>query len=180
MQKKKNKVLIISIILCFILLVVTGILIIFFATDLFKSNQELFLKYANMALENSENSFIGTDITNYLNKKETSLFTNKGTITPNISKTDEQSKYDNVNNFNISYEGEVQNSDSKRKEDISFNYSKDSKLEFSFKQIGEKIGLQSDNVNSKFLVSTAKEIPELDKDLGNVIGVLRFSSLYPK
>ena len=172
MQKKKNKVLIISIILCLILLVVIGLLIIFFATDLFKSNQDLFLKYTNIALENSEDSFIGTDITNYLNKKEATTFTNKGTITPNISKTEDQAKYDNVNNFNISYEGEVQNSESKRQEDISFNYSNDSKLEFSFKQIGEKIGLQSDNVNSKYLVSTAKEIPELDKDLGNVIGVL--------
>lgn len=172
MQKKNKKILIILIILCIILIIGITFAILYFATDLFKSNQELFLKYASEAFENSENSFIGTDISEYLNKKEQTPYQNQGTITPKISTQNGQNQFDSVNNFNISYTGEIDNSNSKKKEDISLNYSNDSKMEFSYQQIGEQIGLQSDYVNSKYVVSTAKEIPNLDSDLGNVIGVL--------
>lgn len=172
MQKKNKKILIILIILCIILILGVTFAILYFATDLFKSNQELFLKYAKGAFENSEDSFIGTDISEYFSKKEQTPYQNQGTITPNISTQNGQEQFDNVNNFNISYTGEIDNLNSKQKEDISLNYSNDSKMEFSYQQVGEQIGLQADYVNSKYLVSTAEEIPNLDADLGNVIGVL--------
>lgn len=172
MQKKNKKILIILIILCIILILGVTFAILYFATDLFKSNQELFLKYAKGAFENSEDSFIGTDINEYFSKKEQTPYQNQGTITPNISTQKGQEQFDNVNNFNISYTGEIDNLNSKQKEDISLNYSNDSKMEFSYQQVGEQIGLQADYVNSKYLVSTAEEIPNLDADLGNVIGVL--------
>ena len=172
MQKKNKKILIILIILCIILILGITFSILYFATDLFKSNQELFLKYAKGAFENSEDSFIGTDISEYFSKKEQTPYQNQGTITPNISTQNGQEQFDNVNNFNISYTGEIDNLNSKQKEDISLNYSNDSKMEFSYQQVGEQIGLQADYVNSKYLVSTAEEIPNLDADLGNVIGVL--------
>lgn len=172
MQKKNKKILIILIILCIILILGVTFAILYFATDLFKSNQELFLKYAKGAFENSEDSFIGTDISEYFSKKEQTPYQNQGTITPNISTQNGQEQFDNVNNFNISYTREIDNLNSKQKEDISLNYSNDSKMEFSYQQVGEQIGLQADYVNSKYLVSTAEEIPNLDVDLGNVIGVL--------
>lgn len=172
MQKKNKKILIILIILCITLILGVTFAILYFATDLFKSNQELFLKYAKGAFENSEDSFIGTDISEYFSKKEQTPYQNQGTITPNISTQNGQEQFDNVNNFNISYTREIDNLNSKQKEDISLNYSNDSKMEFSYQQVGEQIGLQADYVNSKYLVSTAEEIPNLDVDLGNVIGVL--------
>ena len=45
-------------------------------------------------------------------------------------------------------------------------------MEFLYQKVGEQIGLQTDYVNSKYVVSTAEEIPNLDADLGNVIEVL--------
>lgn len=172
MQKKNKKMLIILIILCIILILGVTFAILYFATDLFKSNQELFLKYASKAFENSEDSFIGTDINEYFNKKEQTPYQNQGTITPNISTQNGQEQFENVNNFDISYTGGIDNLNSRLKEDISLNYSNDSKMEFSYKQVGEQIGLQTDYVNSKYVVSTAEEIPNLDADLGNVIEVL--------
>ena len=172
MQKKNKKILIILIILCIILILGITFSILYFATDLFKSNQELFLKYASKAFENSEDSFIGTDINEYFNKKEQTPYQNQGTITPNISTQNGQEQFENVNNFDISYTGGIDNLNSRLKEDISLNYSNDSKMEFSYKQVGEQIGLQTDYVNSKYVVSTAEEIPNLDADLGNVIEVL--------
>ena len=172
MQKKNKKILIILIILCIILILGITFSILYFATDLFKSNQELFLKYASKAFENSEDSFIGTDINEYFNKKEQTPYQNQGTITHNISTQNGQEQFENVNNFDISYTGGIDNLNSRLKEDISLNYSNDSKMEFSYKQVGEQIGLQTDYVNSKYVVSTAEEIPNLDADLGNVIEVL--------
>ena len=172
MQKKNKKILIILIILCIILILGITFLILYFATDLFKSNQELFLKYASKAFENSEDSFIGTDISEYFNKKEQTPYQNQGTLTPNISTQNGQEQFENVNNFDISYTGGIDNLNSRLKEDISLNYSNDSKMEFSYQKVGEQIGLQTDYVNSKYVVSTAEEIPNLDADLGNVIEVL--------
>ena len=172
MQKKNKKILIILIILCIILILGITFSILYFATDLFKSNQELFLKYASKAFENSEDSFIGTDINEYFNKKEQTPYQNQGTITPNISTQNGQEQFENVNNFDISYTGGIDNLNSRLKEDISLNYSNDSKMEFSYQKVGEQIGLQTDYVNSKYVVSTAEEIPNLDADLGNVIEVL--------
>ena len=172
MQKKNKKILIILIILCIILILGITFSILYFATDLFKSNQVLFLKYASKAFENSEDSFIGTDINEYFNKKEQTPYQNQGTITPNISTQNGQEQFENVNNFDISYTGGIDNLNSRLKEDISLNYSNDSKMEFSYQKVGEQIGLQTDYVNSKYVVSTAEEIPNLDADLGNVIEVL--------
>ncbi len=172
MQKKNKKILIILIILCIILILGITFSILYFATDLFKSNQELFLKYASKAFENSEDSFIGTDINEYFNKKEQTPYQNQGTITPNISTQNGQEQFENVNNFDISYTGGIDNLNSRLKEDISLNYSNDSKMEFSYQKVGDQIGLQTDYVNSKYVVSTAEEIPNLDADLGNVIEVL--------
>ena len=172
MQKKNKKILIILIILCIILILGITFSILYFATDLFKSNQELFLKYASKAFENSEDSFIGTDINEYFNKKEQTPYQNQGTITPNISTQNGQEQFENVNNFDISYTGGIDNLNSRLKEDISLNYSNDSKMEFSYQKVGEQIGLQTDYVNSKYVVSTAEEIPNLDADIGNVIEVL--------
>lgn len=172
MQKKNKKMLIILIILCIILILGVTFAILYFATDLFKSNQELFLKYASKAFENSEDSFIGTDINEYFNKKEQTPYQNQGTLTPNIYTQNGQEQFENVNNFDISYTGGIDNLNSRLKEDISLNYSNDSKMEFSYQKVGEQIGLQTDYVNSKYVVSTAEEIPNLDADLGNVIEVL--------
>lgn len=172
MQKKNKKILIILIILCIILILGITFSILYFATDLFKSNQELFLKYASKAFENSEDSFIGTDISEYFNKKEQTPYQNQGTLTPNISTQNGQEQFENVNNFDISYTGGIDNLNSRLKEDISLNYSNDSKMEFSYQKVGEQIGLQTDYINSKYVVSTAEEIPNLDADLGNVIEVL--------
>ena len=172
MQKKNKKILIILIILCIILILGITFSILYFATDLFKSNQELFLKYASKAFENSEDSFIGTDINEYFNKKEQTPYQNQGTLTPNIYTQNGQEQFENVNNFDISYTGGIDNLNSRLKEDISLNYSNDSKMEFLYQKVGEQIGLQTDYVNSKYVVSTAEEIPNLDADLGNVIEVL--------
>ena len=172
MQKKNKKILIILIILCIILILGITFSILYFATDLFKSNQELFLKYASKAFENSEDSFIGTDINEYFNKKEQTPYQNQGTLTPNIYTQNGQEQFENVNNFDISYTGGIDNLNSRLKEDISLNYSNDSKMEFSYQKVGEQIGLQTDYVNSKYVVSTAEEIPNLDADLGNVIEFL--------
>ena len=172
MQKKNKKILIILIILCIILILGITFSILYFATDLFKSNQELFLKYASKAFENSEDSFIGTDINEYFNKKEQTPYQNQGTLTPNIYTQNGQEQFENVNNFDISYTGGIDNLNSRLKEDISLNYSNDSKMEFSYQKVGDQIGLQTDYVNSKYVVSTAEEIPNLDADLGNVIEVL--------
>ena len=64
-MKKTNKVLIIILITFLIILICGGgaIAYVYFATDLLKSNQELFFKYLSQVVD-EEDCFLDTQITN--------------------------------------------------------------------------------------------------------------------
>ena len=70
MEKKKSKyLLIIIIILVVILLIVGGLAGVYFFTDIFKSNKQLFFRDMAQTVQ-SENGFIEQDIIDYLQKKD--------------------------------------------------------------------------------------------------------------
>lgn len=159
-QKKKTKVLLIIIIVLFVILLLAGGAFTYFATDIFKSDKELFFKYISQ-ISDSEKGFLNEDLNNYLEKKETIPYNNQGNFSVNISEDENEEQYKNVNNFNIDFSGQVDTQNKKVFQNIILNYSNDVNLQLNYKQIEDKYGIQTNDVSSKFITIDINELNKL-------------------
>lgn len=149
-QKKKNKTLLILISVIIFVIILIGVGILVLATDTFKSEKELFFKYA-ANIGDSKSGIIDDELRQYFEKKNNTPYNDEGEFSVNISSDKEQEQFKDVNNFNISFSGQVDVANSKSVQNISLNYSKNVKFPINYKQIGNKIGLQTEYVGSKFV-----------------------------
>ena len=161
-QKKSSKILIILIIIVLLIILTGGVVIICLATDLFKSDKELFFKYVTQ-IGDSENGFVDTNLKQYWEKQKTTPYINEGSFSTNITSEQDQQQFDNVNHFNISFSGQVDTANSKSAQDISLNYSDSVNFPISYRQVGNRMGLQTKYVGNKFIAI------ETDK-LNNLVG----------
>lgn len=149
-QKKKTKTLLILISVIIFVIILIGVGILVLATDTFKSEKELFFKYA-ANIGDSKSGIIDDELRQYFEKKNNTPYNDEGEFSVNISSDKEQEQFKDVNNFNISFSGQVDVANSKSVQNISLNYSKNVKFPINYKQIGNKIGLQTEYVGSKFV-----------------------------
>lgn len=165
-QKKNTKILLILIIII-VIIILAGVGILVFATDIFKSDKEIFFKY--MAdIGDSKKGFIDDGLKQYFEKKNNTPYNDEGEFSVNISSDNEQKKFENVNNFNISFSGQVDTANSKAAQNISLNYSNDVKFPINYKQIENKIGLQTKYVGSKFVAIETEKLNKFSEDLDDV------------
>ncbi len=165
-QKKNTKILLILIIII-VIIILAGVGILVFATDIFKSDKELFFKY--MAdIGDYKKGFIDDGLKQYFEKKNNTPYNDEGEFSVNISSDNEQKKFENVNNFNISFSGQVDTANSKAAQNISLNYSNDVKFPINYKQIENKIGLQTKYVGSKFVAIETEKLNKFSEDLEDV------------
>lgn len=165
-QKKNTKILLILIIII-VIIMLAGVGILVFATDIFKSDKEMFFKY--MAdIGDSKKGFIDDGLKQYFEKKNNTPYNDEGKFSVNISSDNEQKKFENVNNFNISFSGQVDTANSKAAQNISLNYSNDVKFPINYKQIENKIGLQTKYVGSKFVAIETEKLNKFSEDLDDV------------
>lgn len=161
-QKKSSKILIILIIIVLLIILTGGVVVICLATDLFKSDKELFFKYVTQ-IGDSENGFVDSNLKQYWEKQKTTPYINEGSFSTNITSEQDQQQFDNVNHFNISFSGQVDTANSKSAQDISLNYSDSVNFPISYRQVGNRMGLQTKYVGNKFIAI------ETDK-LNNLVG----------
>ena len=165
-QKKNTKILLILIIII-VIIILAGVGILVFATDIFKSDKEMLFKY--MAdIGDSKKGFIDDGLKQYFEKKNNTPYNDEGEFSVNISSDNEQKKFENVNNFNISFSGQVDTANSKAAQNISLNYSNDVKFPINYKQIENKIGLQTKYVGSKFVAIETEKLNKFSEDLDDV------------
>ena len=154
-------------IIIIVIIILAGVGILVFATDIFKSDKEMFFKY--MAdIGDSKKGFIDDGLKQYFEKKNNTPYNDEGEFSVNISSDNEQKKFENVNNFNISFSGQVDTANSKAAQNISLNYSNDVKFPINYKQIENKIGLQTKYVGSKFVAIETEKLNKLSEDLDDV------------
>lgn len=165
-QKKNTKILLILIIII-VIIILAGVGILVFATDIFKSDKEMFFKY--MAdIGDSKKGFIDDGLKQYFEKKNNTPYNDEGEFSVNISSDNEQKNVDSTNNFNISFSGQVDTANSKAAQNISLNYSNDVKFPINYKQIENKIGLQTKYVGSKFVAIETEKLNKFSEDLDDV------------
>lgn len=171
-QKKNTKILLILIIII-VIIILAGVGILVFATDIFKSDKEIFFKY--MAdIGDPKKGFIDEELKQYFEKKNNTPYNDEGEFSINIScdpntlSENLQKNVDSTNNFNISFSGQVDTANSKAAQNISLNYSNDVKFPINYKQIENKIGLQTKYVGSKFVAIETEKLNKFSEDLDDV------------
>ena len=171
-QKKNTKILLILIIII-VIIILAGVGILVFATDIFKSDKEMFFKY--MAdIGDSKKGFIDDGLKQYFEKKNNTPYNDEGEFSinilcdPNTLSENLQKNVDSTNNFNISFSGQVDTANSKAAQNISLNYSNDVKFPINYKQIENKIGLQTKYVGSKFVAIETEKLNKFSEDLDDV------------
>lgn len=179
-QKKNKKILIILIIVTLILILMAGGAIAYFTTDIFKSDKELFFKYIGQ-ITDKEKGLFSEDIIQYLEKRNNTPFNNESKISFDFSEEGNKEEFKSVNDFNISFSGQVDNANSKISQDISLNYSENVKFPLNYRKVGNIIGIQSKYFSPKFIavdtsslsgatgnLSTVEDVSESIKKLENI------------
>ena len=152
-QKKNSKIVNVLIILVSIVIIAASIGIIYFTTDLFKSNKILFAKYVGqISMDNT--------LKQYQEKKNETPYSDEGTFSVNASANSNSVNLENVNKFTVTYKGQVDTANSKAEQNININYSDSVKFPVNYRQVGNKIALQTDYVGSKYI---GGENDKLDK-----------------
>lgn len=161
-QKKNKKIIVILIIVLAIIILITGGLLVYFTTDIFRGNKELFFKYITQIGE-EDNGFVENNIKNYYEKKSTNSYANEGNFTV-TAQDPTVTNLDSLNSFNISFSGQTDNTNSKTQENISINYSDSVTFPVIYRKIGNQVGLQTDYVGSKFINVETDKIDTLEGD----------------
>ena len=173
MKPNKSKKIIIISIIVLVLLLVVGIVYAFVATDLMKSNKDLFFKYA-MQLFDEKNGLLDDKLDKYNEKKKNSLYENYGTFKANINSEnidEETMKY--VNDLNISFVGNIDNPNNRQEELIKINYSKDINFPITYKKVDDSYGIRLDKVVKQFLVLENKDLDKTLEKIGiNGLGTI--------
>lgn len=164
-QKKNKKIVVILIIISIIIIISIGLAIMYFATDLFKSDEKLFFKYIYQ-MSDEKNGFINSDLKKYFEKKNNTPYEDDGSFDANVTQESGHGQSNNVDNFNITYSGQVDTANSKANQDISINYSNEVKFPFTYRQTGKTIGVQTKYVGNKFVAVETDKINDLLDETG--------------
>ena len=133
----------------------------------------MFFKYMADIVD-PKKGFIDEELKQYFEKKNNTPYNDEGEFSINIScdpntlSENLQKNVDSTNNFNISFSGQVDTANSKAAQNISLNYSNDVKFPINYKQIENKIGLQTKYVGSKFVAIETEKLNKFSEDLDDV------------
>lgn len=152
--------------LVIVILILGGILAyLYFFTDVFKSNSQLFFKYLGQVVE--KDGFIDEKLINYTKKKQESKYEDNGKfyVEMNMNELDED-LVKGVNNFNIQFSGTVDNIEKETQQDIFLNYSDDVNFPIKYKYANETVALQTDYVSNKYIGIKNEGLKEFAQNLG--------------
>ena len=147
-KNKGLKIAIIIVIIILALIITFGCL--YFFTDLFKSNKELFFKYTAQIVQ-QEDGFIGDGLKQYLDKKQNTPYEDNGNIDFDISLPDLGQNDDVLDNFNISFSGKINKPNAKNEQNITLNYSNDVNFPFYYRKSNDMQGIQSEYIGTKYI-----------------------------
>lgn len=156
-MNRSKKFLIISIVILIILMLGGGALAYtYFFTDVLKTNQQLFEKYASEINAKAQNFIKDDNLDSYLEKKQTNPYENSGTI--NVNKTASDNKQANLDLLEFS--GVVDNNNKAVAEDIKVHLSKDVYIPLEFVRNSDKYGIISSDVVNKYIVVNNNKLSE--------------------
>lgn len=163
-MKKTIKFLIITIV---VILILSGsaFAYLYFSTDLFKSNDEMFIKYSNVMIEDINKILMDNNIINYEIKKQNSKYENNGSIEVALQLQDDEEN-ESVDSTVIDFNGKVDNLNSMFQENINLNYAEDVKLPISVVKNNDKYAITSSDIMKAYAAIENTNLKEFFQKLG--------------
>lgn len=159
---KNKKVLIVIIVLLIILAVCGGALAyVYFATDLLKSNSQMFSKYGTMLDMELYNFFYDENIKTYYTNKSANNYENTGVL-----RVKSGGNTDINTDLNLTIKGATDVDNDNFEQEITINYSDSEKFAFKLVKNNQMIALGSDEVANKYVGIKNENLDELSNKLG--------------
>ena len=172
MMGRKKRILIITLsVLIVLLLIIGGVLIYLnYATDTFKSSDELFYKYL---YQNGSiaNVFDTNLLDRYYQKIDNNAYTGTGELTlktgmSDDSESDTKDFDDFVNSLKLSYETKSNLLDKKQEAEMKISYNDQEQFKFNVIRDNTYYGIKSDEVVYKYLVVKDENLRDIYNKLG--------------
>ncbi len=166
-MKKVIKVLIIVLII--LMLLIGGVFAyLYFATDTFRTDKQMFLKYALESKDFIYNQLKDEDLDAYKTKLKNTPYENNGKIsisydTENSNKTAEMK---HIENSNISISGKVDKANKINLQNIKVNYPQSKGLDIDVLAQDDMYGFRINNILKSYIVLENSNLQEWAKELG--------------
>lgn len=164
---KGKKIVSIIIVLLILLLIAGGAFAYaYIATDIFKTDKEMFFKY--FAQITAEDGFIEKGIVDFEKKKKQTPYKNSGEITINLEDPGELDEkiLGKLNELVIRFDGQIDSVNQKAEQNIEIDYGNNVILPISYKQDGNKLGLQSDKLSKQYIGIRNEKLKEFATKFG--------------
>ena len=152
-----------------LIIVLLGVIAyLYFFTDIFKTNKDLFIKYSAQLFQ-QENGFIEKNLDTYFQRKEQTPYENKGSFYVNIDggSNGTEEIIDAVNNFSIDFSGKTDKINNKAEQNITLQYSDDVNWPMIYRHTGDFYGIQTDDVSEKYVTIENNNLKELLEKMGS-------------
>ena len=159
----KNKKALIVIIVLLIILVVCGgaFAYVYFATDLLKSNSQMFSKYGTMLDMELYNFFYDENIKTYYTNKSANNYENTGVL-----RVKSGGNTDINADLNLTFKGATDVDNDNFEQEITINYSDSEKFAFKLVKNNQMIALGSNEIANKYVGIKNENLDELSNKLG--------------
>lgn len=169
MTRKKRKILVIAIVVFFILIIATTLIILYLNTDLFKTNETLFLKYVGKNAQNIENIEKIFENTDYNNLLETNKYTEETEVKVNYTKNLETTSEDTsnaINKLKLQIEGQTDKTNQYNYKDIKLLNDNNQELEVEYIQNGDTYGIKFSDLFKQYILVENNNLKQLLKNAG--------------
>ena len=159
---KNKKALIVIIVLLIILAVCGGAFAyVYFATDLLKSNSQMFSKYGTMLDMELYNFFYDENIKTYYSNKSANNYENTGVL-----RVKSGGNTDINADLNLTFKGATDVDNDNFEQEITINYSDSEKFAFKLVKNNQMIALGSNEIANKYVGIKNENLDELSNKLG--------------
>lgn len=156
----KKKIIIITILIIVVLL--GGIAYAYFATDLFKTDKEMFFSY--ITEEKLETEFNSEKLIEYYEKQETTPYESDGKISIDTTGTEE---LEGMNGTTITFEGKTNNPQKAFEQKATLDLAQGYSVPVNIKRDGETFGIQADILGEdKYIAIRNEDLKELVERFG--------------
>ena len=164
---KKRYLIMIIIAIVLVICLGVGLAFAYFATDLFKSNKQIFSKYFSKNNEILE-LFNDSDLKSYAEKQKQNAYTSEGSIKTNVTFPDSSQKQiaDALQNCNITFNGKTDISNKYMYYNVKANYSQSQALNIQLYRNNDVYAFKIDDVLAKFLGIENNNLKELATKFG--------------
>lgn len=165
-MNSKKIVTVILIVLMLLLIAGGAFAYLYIATDTFKTDREMFFKYFSQIT--AEDGFFEKGIVDFENKKMQTPYKNSGEITINLEDPGELDEkiLGKLNELVIRFDGQIDSANQKTEQNIEIDYGNNVILPISYKQDGNKFGLQSDKLSKQYIGIRNEKLKEFATKFG--------------